>query len=205
MEQDDPDRRRYSFEEYKLYYESTEKVTDRRIALNTWNYGLCTAILIGIAGLSSWGASHSGFRLLVVLAIVFLAGLGFGLCRLWIEQIRDYKSLNGAKFSVLNAIAPLVKFEADDTIVSATPFAREWAILEKENAARKISAMNDITALQSSDAEFFVPNSLRRLFAAIVFTAVLAMLTNWASLQGALFDLKEPGDAPHAATVPEKP
>ena len=31
---------RHSFDEFKLYYESAEKMTDRRIANNQWNYSV---------------------------------------------------------------------------------------------------------------------------------------------------------------------
>ena len=31
---------RHSFDEFKLYYESTEKVTDRRLDTNRWNYSI---------------------------------------------------------------------------------------------------------------------------------------------------------------------
>ena len=70
------DVRRYSFDEFKLYYESTEKVTDRRLATNTWNYGLCTAIMLAVAGLAGWASSRPDFRLVMLLAILILAGMG---------------------------------------------------------------------------------------------------------------------------------
>jgi hypothetical protein len=34
-----------AFDEFKLFYESAEKVTDRRNAANRWNYSICIAIL----------------------------------------------------------------------------------------------------------------------------------------------------------------
>jgi hypothetical protein len=108
MLQDTPEPKRYSFDEYKLYYESTEKVTDRRLATNTWNYGLCTTIMIAIAALGSWASSRPDFRLVILLAIPVLAGMSALLCALWTGQIRDFKELNAAKFKVFNAMAPAV-------------------------------------------------------------------------------------------------
>ena len=35
-----------AFEEFELFYKSTERVSDQRLALNRWNYAICTAILI---------------------------------------------------------------------------------------------------------------------------------------------------------------
>ena len=96
---------RYSFDEFKLYYELTEKVTDRRLATNTWNYGLCTGIMIAVASLTTWASSRPDFRLIMLLAILILSGMGALLCVLWTGQIRDFKELNAAKFEVLNAMA----------------------------------------------------------------------------------------------------
>jgi hypothetical protein len=43
---------RLSFDEFKLYYESTEKVTDRRLETNRWNYSICIATLVAIAAIN---------------------------------------------------------------------------------------------------------------------------------------------------------
>ncbi len=133
-----PERSKYSFDEYKLYYESTEKVTDRRLATNAWNYAVCTAIMVAIAALASWSLSRPDFRLITIVAILMLAGMGMLLCTLWIGQIRDFKALNNAKFEVLNAMAPLVQFGANDDRISATPFAREWEILKSKEATQEV-------------------------------------------------------------------
>jgi hypothetical protein len=46
---------KFAFEEYKLFYESTEKVTNRCLVANRWNYSICTAILVAIAVILNWG------------------------------------------------------------------------------------------------------------------------------------------------------
>jgi len=46
---DKPPGPRFSFDEFKLYYDSTEKVTDRRLETNRWNYSICVAILVAVA------------------------------------------------------------------------------------------------------------------------------------------------------------
>ncbi len=60
MEQFDP-KNKISFEEFKLFYESTEKVTDRRNTANTWNYSICTAILGAIAMIINWSVGKPEF------------------------------------------------------------------------------------------------------------------------------------------------
>lgn len=76
-------------------------------------------------------------RLLAAAVDSSLAIMGIIFCTLWIGQIRDFKSLNNAKFEVLNAIAPRVAFgKEDDERISATPFAKEWEILQRQEETR---------------------------------------------------------------------
>src|SRR2546423_109238 len=99
---------KYSFEEFKLYYESTEKVTDRRIANNQWNYSVCVATIVAIALVWNWSIGNRGFAFLSLTIVTALSALGMLFSSFWIRQIADYKSLNTAKFKVLNDIAPNV-------------------------------------------------------------------------------------------------
>lgn len=50
---------KHSFDEFKLYYDSTEKVTDRRLDTNRWNYSICIAILVAIATITNWSLTNS--------------------------------------------------------------------------------------------------------------------------------------------------
>jgi hypothetical protein len=112
----------YSGEEYRLYYESTEKVIDRRLSLNAWNYGICIAILVATGFLANWAVSKAELRLVLLAGIGLGATMGAMLCHLWRGQIMDYKKLNNAKFEVLNSMAPNVRFEAGGQ--SYEPFRR---------------------------------------------------------------------------------
>lgn len=49
---------RLSFDEFKLYYDSTEKVTDRRLETNRWNYSICIAMLVAIAIITNWSLTN---------------------------------------------------------------------------------------------------------------------------------------------------
>jgi hypothetical protein len=205
MSKEGPNGQMYSFDEYKMYYESTEKVTDRRLATNTWNYGLCVALMVAIAGLASWASSRIDLRLIMLLAILVLSGVGSLLCALWTGQIRDFKDLNGAKFAILNEMAPRLQFGTDSTLVSATPFARDWDALKTREATREVSTMQ-IVALRSSNAEFLVPTAFRWLFILIMVTAIVIVVINWAILTSSIFDFKQSGGPiPPITTVPVKP
>jgi hypothetical protein len=191
MSRSAPEGQGYSFDEY---YESTEKVTDRRLATNTWNYSLCTAIMLAVAGLASWASSRLEFRLVMLLAILVVAGMGALLCSLWAGQIRDFKELNAAKFEVLNWMAPSVRFGDDAAIVSAIPFAREWDMMQAKQATREMQSMR-IIALRSSNAEFLVPAAFRSLFILILLAVGVTMGVNWTPLTHSVFDFRPPASA----------
>jgi len=157
---------KYSFEEFKLYYESTEKVTDRRIANNQWNYSVCVATIVAIALVWNWSTSNRGFAFLSLTIVAGLSALGVLFSSFWIRQIADYKSLNAAKFTVLNNIAPNVAFSPPsqvEDVVSADPFKKEWELLEKMNALREVTSRN-LIALKASNIEFYLPKALRATY-----------------------------------------
>ena len=187
MEASSPSKR-YSFEEFSLYYQSTEKVTDRRHAINKWNYSLCAAIMTAIAAITSWTLERAEFRLVMIMSVLVLAGMGMLLCVLWVGQIRDMKDLNNAKFDVLNAMAPHVQFEHDTSLTSAEPFAREWKLLEAMKAARPVATM-EIIAMRSSDTEIFLATAFRWLFLLIVTAGAATVIANWNELISNLFNL----------------
>src|SRR4051812_6800532 len=131
-----PKTARLSFDEFKLYYESTEKVTDRRLETNRWNYSICIAILVAIATIARWSLSTATLIWVGLAAIVVLDLMAILFCALWVGQIRDFKKLNNAKFTVLNAMAPQIEFDLDHpgAVGSFCPFDREWKKLTELSA-----------------------------------------------------------------------
>ena len=105
--------RKLSFEEFKLYYEATEKVTDRRLDTNRWNYSICVAMLVAIAVIMKWSLTTTSLLWAGFAAVAILASMAVLFCAPWIGQIRDFKKLNNAKFSVLNEMAPIIEFDVE--------------------------------------------------------------------------------------------
>lgn len=173
--------RKVSFDEFKLYYESTEKVTDRRLSANTWNYSICIAIIVAIAGIVKWSAGNTFFYvgLTAVLVLCIMAVL---FCSLWLGQITDFKYLNNAKFKVLNEMAPRLEFDLShpDQLTSFRPFEKEWKTLEEVKAAVEIG-QRKIVALKSSSIEYYIPKAFRILFFLVSLAALLAVVFNWSS------------------------
>lgn len=167
---------RVHFDEFKLFYESTEKVIDRRLATNKWNYSISAALLFSIAIIFNWSISSPSFLIPSVFIIFILGIMGIIYSSYWIAQIKDFKQLNNAKFDVLNKMAPLISFgeTLDDSRTSFRPFEKEWNILEKSKAIQKSSNSNLIT-MKSSNMEYIIPKSFRILY--IILILVLIPLT----------------------------
>jgi hypothetical protein len=171
---------RLSFDEFKLYYDSTEKVTDRRLETNRWNYSICVAILIAIATITNWSLSTPGLVWVGLSSDIVLCLMALLFCALWVGQIRDFKKLNNAKFTVLNEMAPLVDFykEKPGTVVSYCPFEKEWDKLSQLNALEEVR-QSDIVALKSSNIEYFIPKAFGALYFAILLVMVVFITTHW--------------------------
>jgi hypothetical protein len=125
-----------SFDEFKLYYESTEKVTDRRLETNRWNYSICIAMLVAIAVLARWSLTTASLLWIGFASIATLSVMAVLFCALWVGQIRDFKKLNNAKFMVLNDMAPHLEFDPNNpgAVVSYCPFEKEWTKLNDLSA-----------------------------------------------------------------------
>lgn len=171
---------RHSFDEFKLYYDSTEKVTDRRLDTNRWNYSIGIAILVAIATITNWSLSNSKLLWVGLAADVLLSLMAILFCILWIGQIRDFKNLNNAKFNVLNEMAPKVEFDMANpgSITSFCPFDKEWAKLTELNALQEVGRSN-LVALKSSNIEYFIPKAFAVLFFAILIMLVTVVAKNW--------------------------
>jgi membrane protein implicated in regulation of membrane protease activity len=170
---------RCSWEEFRLYFETTEKVIDRRLSLNTWNYGICLATIGACGVLANWAVSSGGLRLVVLVGIALLSGMGALLCWFWIHQLKDLKLLNNSKFSVLEQMAPLINFANGES--SYEPFRREWDILSRQGATTKRGRLR-IAVLKSSGAEFLLPIVFMTIFCLIAFLVVALCFSNSTSL-----------------------
>jgi hypothetical protein len=173
--------KKVSFDEFKLYYESTEKVTDRRLSANTWNYSICIAIIVAIAGIVKWSTGNTFFYIGLT-AVLILCLMAILFCSLWLGQIADFKYLNNAKFKVLNEMAPRIEFDIEhpNQITSFCPFEKEWQKLEEAKAAVEIG-QRKIVALKSSNIEYYIPRAFRVLFFLVSIAVVLAVAFNWSS------------------------
>lgn len=180
---------KYSFEEFKLMYESTEKVTDRRLSNNKLNYTIGVAILVSIGIIWKWSVENEKYFFCGLLLVFLLAGLAALFCSLWIGQIKDFKKLNAAKFDVINEMSNRLYFDCSDTQVdlkSYMPFTKEWEKLLKINALQENHKSN-LVVLKSSNTEFFIPIAFRFIFIVVTLASLVTIIINpnqtWQGIQ----------------------
>lgn len=175
-----------SFDEFRLYYESTERVTDRRLEANRWNYSISLAVLAAIGALSNWAFSRRAFFVVGLAGCALLALMAGLFATLWIKQITDFKALNNAKFAVLNEMAKHVVFPSEQLsgqIRSFCPFEREWEELKAAQAVAPVRGTSVVTlALNSSNSEYYIPKAVRLIFIALFLATIAIGATNWSSV-----------------------
>lgn len=169
-----------AFDEFLLFYGSAEKVTDRRLETNRWNYSVCTAIIVACAAILGWATTNPNFLVIALIAVLILSIMAILFCRFWIAQIRDFKMLNNAKFEVLNQMAPRVCFspENNDDRKSFLPFEKEWEALKKTKSTVELTNTN-IFALSSSNIEYLIPHAFTWLFIFMIIAVIVLTLANW--------------------------
>lgn len=172
-----------SFDEFKLYYESAEMVTERRLSANRWNYSILVAILVAIAAVLTWSRRDATFFLLGALAVIVISMLACIFCILWLQQIQDWKALNQAKFKILNDMAPLLSMDGmggKSSVRSFRPFEKEWeSLIVSENVARIRHSRSPMTALKSSTLELFLPRAFEWIFIGIIVLSSISVIIQW--------------------------
>jgi len=84
-------------EQYKLYVETTNRVTDYRIRMNQFYLSLLSALLALLAFVIEKKTFPKGG----IFIILSIALLGIMLCLTWYLNLESYRQLNSGKFSVI--------------------------------------------------------------------------------------------------------
>lgn len=102
-------------ETYKMLVEMADRVSQRRQAANNFYLSVNTAIMGASAYISAFGQGNAN--------IFVIAVAGICVCILWQRNIESYKTLNGAKFKVINQI---------EKSLPLAPFTAEWSYLDPD-------------------------------------------------------------------------
>ena len=113
-------------EQYKLYVQSTENVSTRRVASNRYLLTL-SAALVALYGLQSVGLGQSYWTLLVPV-------IGIPVCLLWYLIIKSHADLNHVKFDVIHEL---------EEHLPAAMYRYEWQLV-KEGRGKTYRAVTAI-------------------------------------------------------------
>lgn len=98
-------------EEYRLYVEMADKVSDRRQGANSYFLTVHTAALAVVGVFAAQDAQQ----------FLWLLGIaGMVLAFLWYRLVASYRDLNTAKFKVIHELEQLLPVQ---------PYAREWILV----------------------------------------------------------------------------
>ena len=106
------EHRAHLLEQYKLYVEMADRISERREKSNSFFLTVNTA-LVALLAKDAFGAAPASPRfleILVPLAAVLL-------CYLWYRIVRSYRDLNSAKFKVVHEI---------ESRLPIRPYDAEW-------------------------------------------------------------------------------
>ena len=117
---EDPTYQNQVMEQYKLYVEMADRISQRRGTANTFFLTFNTAIIGALAGF------FKGVPPLIMLAF-FMAAILF--CVAWALLIRSYRNLNSAKFKVIGLI--------EKRLPSSPYWSAEWKALGEGRDYRK--------------------------------------------------------------------
>jgi hypothetical protein len=116
------DNKSQIFEQYKLFVESAEKVSEKRSNTNKFYVGIITFIFGFVTIILQNSDKITPEIQKISLFIIFI--LGFLISLFWLENIKAYKQTNSAKYKVINRMERRLPFQ---------PFEEEWQILKKGN------------------------------------------------------------------------
>lgn len=109
--------RQHLFEQYKLYIEGADKISDRRQAANNYFITINTLLIsfVGVATTSNTIPVNKVWQVLIL-------SVGIIICYIWYKIINSYKQLNTGKFHLIHEIEGYLPLNI---------YKHEWAVLKE--------------------------------------------------------------------------
>ena len=138
-------------EQYKLYVEMADRVSQRRDQSNRFYVALLGALAAILVIAARFVLSDDGESSMFMTAVFLTSGVfGAILSIIWYLNIRSYRTLNSAKFAIIHEMEKEIPFAG---------YAKEWEILRPPDGSPKY--------LQLTAVEQFVPILVFLTFAAL--------------------------------------
>ena len=111
-------------EQYKLYVEMADRISARRVQVNSFYISLLSGLLaiISVFVNKDFFSKFQETKLQYI-TLFLLGALGIILCWVWHSNIYSYKLLNSVKFKVIDEIEKYMPFSV---------YEKEWEILKKD-------------------------------------------------------------------------
>jgi hypothetical protein len=147
-------------EQYKLYVQMADKISERRQSANSFFLTVNTAQIAFLGLVAS--PDESGDPGIVASPplpwVLVVAAAGVVLCYSWYRLVRSYKDLNSAKFKVVHAI---------ESRLPASPYDAEWEAVGR-----------------GEDKDLYLPFTHVEIYIPWVFAALYVLLAVWEVIQG---------------------
>jgi len=106
-------------EQYKLYVQMADKISERRQSANSFFLTINTALIafLGLVASPDVGGDTGLVASPPLPWVLVVSAAGVVLCYSWYRLVRSYKDLNSAKFKVVHAI---------ESRLPASPYDAEW-------------------------------------------------------------------------------
>ena len=145
-------------EQYKLYVEMADRVSQRREQSNRFYVTLVAAIVALLILAARLGVADGAWPVLFLINGLF----GMALSVVWYGNIRSYRELNTAKFAIINEL---------EKQLPTAGYADEWELLRPKEGPPKY--------FQLSRIEQFVPALFALLFTALFAYSLYLLLPFW--------------------------
>lgn len=139
-------------EQYKLYVEMADRVSQRRDQSNRFYVTIVSALAAIVVVIARFGVPADGANgALSDIGFLAIGLFGLALSGVWWLNIRSYRTLNSAKFEIINRIEKRLPFAG---------YSEEWQILRPPECRKPY--------LQLTRVEQFVPIIFMALFALLI-------------------------------------
>ena len=116
------DEKSHLIEQYKLYVEMADRISQRRGTANTFFLTFNTALVGALAGFFREGGNMTSVTIALYFAAIILS-------LTWILLLRSYRNLNAAKFKVIG--------EMEKRLPAQAYYAAEWKALGEGKDIKK--------------------------------------------------------------------
>ena len=142
-------------EQYKLYVEMADRISQRRDQSNRFYAGLVSAIIALQVVMGRLGVSGSSWSIALLVAGL----LGASLSVIWFINLGSYRALNSAKFRVINGMESQLPYSG---------YTEEWDYLRPVDGPARYFQLTRI--------ERYVPLLVLALFVGIVAYSICSLV-----------------------------